>query len=95
MANVSKRSGCPSCEGDAEDEEDYEVHTMETGAEYEMKVLSGTSRGDSKSSTSTNNDCHKCHMNGQVLVIQHNHTCIIYGVYNIHIIGEEVTISTA
>ena len=51
MANLSNRSGCPSCEGDGEDE-DCEAHTMETGAEYEMKVLKG------ESSTSTNNDCH-------------------------------------
>ena len=55
----SRETGCPGCEGDAEDE-DYEVHTMETGAEYEMKVL----RVDS--STSTNNDCHDCHVNSQV-----------------------------
>ena len=51
VPNLSNRSGCPSCEGDGEDE-DCEAHTMETGAEYEMKVLKG------ESSTSTNNDCH-------------------------------------
>ena len=52
------RSGCPDCEVDAEDGEDDEAQTMETGAEYEMKVLSG---GDSRNSS--HNDCR---MNKQV-----------------------------
>ena len=53
------RSGCPDCEADAEDGEDDEIHTMETGAEYEMKVLS---RGDSRNSRRN-----ECRINGQVL----------------------------
>ena len=51
------RFGCPDCEADAEDGEDDEAHTMETGAEYEMKVLR-----DSRNSTHN-----ECRINGQVL----------------------------
>ena len=52
------RSKCPDCEADVVgDGEDDEAQTMETGAEYEMKVLR-----DSRNSTHN-----ECRINGQVL----------------------------
>ena len=52
------RFGCPDCEANVVgDGEDDEAQTMETGAEYEMKVLS---RGDSR------NRRNECRMNEQV-----------------------------
>ena len=52
------RFGCPDCEANVVgDGEDDEAHTMETGAEYEMKVLR-----DSRNSAHN-----ECRINGQVL----------------------------
>ena len=60
-----KRCGC---DGDEEDIDDYDDdnHTMETGAEYEMKVLNHSATAAAGSGGSNSSTANERSVNGQV-----------------------------